>query len=72
MNKDIQESLINLGYMLDAEVTEMNALKEEIRKLRAVAQAAGNFLNAHAWEEDNVDEMGENLAAAMNQWKGIK
>lgn len=45
------------------------ALIEERTRLRAVGQAACEFLEARSWEEDDEEEKGEALADAVNRWK---
>ena len=47
---------------------------DELKKLRAVAKAAGEYLNVRFWDEDEevIEAAGEALAEAMNAWKDSK
>src|SRR5688572_11312620 len=51
-------------------VADIDALRAENAKLTAIADAAGDFLNAHFWaddpEDEEVEQAGEALADAMN------
>lgn len=49
----------------------------EVDSLRAVAKAAGEYLEAFMWDEEEGDgpetvKAGHALAAAMNEWKAAK
>ena len=49
---------------------DVRSLRAENKKLLAVANAAGEYLDAKFWDDDEIIEAaGEALANAMNAWK---
>lgn len=74
MNDEQREPVVWADEASPFTGAQVKALLVENEKLRTVAKAAGEYLDARCWDEDEdvIEEAGEALANAMNAWKGIK